>query len=220
MEEEPVKKKKRPNQSDLNGIDKDKINWYKQHPPSGKWRKFSQIKVSYTYVTKTWTYEDEIYSEKFLVPFGMMKTLMDLWKSPKCYHSFNVLPSNVKQNLDIENADYKSDKMKLELSHEGNKGVKEFTYVFCNVCQTQVNGIIKKNKDRLPSSLTVEDLMSNWDMLSISSELLDLIGSIIPDAESEPDIFVGLNGRKYLLKPYEHANKFHKKKNLTPGAGK
>ena len=217
---EPVKKKKKPSQSDLVGIDEEKLTWYKQHQPSGKWRKFTKIKVSYTYVTKKWTYNEKIYSEKFLVPFGMMKTLMGIWSLSKCYHTFNVLPSNVKQKLSIDETDYKPDKMKLELSNKGNKGVKEFTYVYCSVCQTQVNGIIKKHKDRLPSSLTVEDLMSNWDLLSISSELLDLIGCIIPDAKIEPDIYIGLNGRKYLLRAFEHANKFHKQKNLITEKGK
>ena len=214
--EEQVKKNKKPNQSDLVGIGKEKLKWYQDHPPSGKWRKFTQIKISYTYVNKTWTYGKEVYSEKFLVPFGMMKTLMGLWGSPKCYHSSNVLPRNVKQNFGIEDDYTKNEqKMKLKLSHEGNKGVKEFTYVYCSVCQTEVNGIIKKNKDRLPSSLTVEDLMSKWDILSISSEILDLVGCIISDAISEPEIFVGLNGRKYILKPNEHTNRFHKKKEFN-----
>ena len=53
--EEPVKKKKKPNQSDLVGIGKEKLKWYQDHPPPGKWRKFTQIKISYTYVNKTWT---------------------------------------------------------------------------------------------------------------------------------------------------------------------
>jgi len=103
---EPVRKKKKPNQSDLVGINEDKITGCKEHPPSGKWRKFTKIKVAYTYVTKKWTYDEKIYSEKFLVPFGMMKTLMGLWSSSKCYHIFNVLPSNVKQNLNIDDGDY------------------------------------------------------------------------------------------------------------------
>jgi len=44
--------------------------------------------------------------------------------------------------------------------------------------------------------------------------------SIIPDAKTEPDIHVGLKGRKYLLRAFEHANKFHKQKNSTTAKGK
>ena len=91
------------------------------------------------------------------------------------------MPINVRENLNISADNYQAKKMTLHLSHEGDKGVKEFTYVNCNICQTQVNGMITKYKDRLPSSLNVEDLISNWDVLSISSKLLDLIG--IPDAK-------------------------------------
>ena len=65
----------------------------------------------------------------------------------------------------------------------------------------------------------MEDFISNWVVLSISGELLDLIGCIIPDAKKESDINDGLNGRKYLLKPFEYANKFHNHKNPTPAPG-
>ena len=81
-----------------------------------------------------------------------------------------------------------------------------------------MNGVIQKQKDCLPSFLNTEELVCNWDVLSISSKLLDLIGCIIPDAKKRL-IFVGLNGRRYLLRPFEHSNKFHKHKNLNSCTG-
>ena len=108
---------------------------------------------------------------------------MELWRSPMCFHSDNVLPINVRENLNIIADNYQAKEMALRLSHEGDKAVKEFTYVYCNICQTQVNDMIKKYKDRLPSSLNVEEFIRNWDVLSISRELLDLIRCIIPDAK-------------------------------------
>ena len=62
-----------------------------------------------------------------------------------------------------------------------------------------VNGIIKRYRDHLPSSLNVEDLIDNLDFLSISTELLDLIGCVIPDEDKDSEVYLGLNGRKYLL---------------------
>ena len=107
--------------------------------------------------------------------------------------------------------------MVLTLSHKENKEVREFYYAYCNICQEQVNGIIKKYKGRHLSSLKVEDLIDNWDFFSISTEFLDLVGCVIPDAEKDPQVCVGLNGRKYLQRPCEHLNKFHKHKNTAPG---
>ena len=124
-------------------------------------------KINYTYVTKKWKYDvnDISYSEKFLVPLGIMTSLIELWRSPKCYHSYNVLPINVRVNLNVSADNYHAKKkMTLHLSHEGDKGVKEFTYVYCNICQTQVNGMIRKYNDSHQSSLNVEDLISNRDV--------------------------------------------------------
>ena len=72
---------------------------------------------------------------KFLVPHGMTKTLMEMCQSSKCFHSFNVLPGKVKEKLSIDESRYDSKMMKLELSTSGNKGIKEFWYAYCVICQ-------------------------------------------------------------------------------------
>ena len=101
MLESPRKKQKKSSQSDMCGITSDKIKWYKDHPPSGQWQDFKRIKISYTHITKKWEYNSAFYSEKFLVPFGMMKTIMGLWSAAKCYHSYNVLPVSVRDALNL-----------------------------------------------------------------------------------------------------------------------
>ena len=47
----------------------------------------------------------------------------------------------------------------------------------------KVYGIIKTHKNKLPSSTKIEDLMNNWDSLSIFSESIDLTGCVILDGD-------------------------------------
>lgn len=45
----------------------------------------------------------------------------------------------IQQNFD-------SLKMKLEISHEGSKRIKEFWYAYRNICSENVNGMLLKYK--------------------------------------------------------------------------
>ena len=61
-------------------------------------------------------------------------------------------------------------------------------------------------------------MWDNWGILFQASPL-DLAECIIPNAKKEADIYVGLNGHKYLMQPFEHAKEIHKHKNPTPAPG-
>ena len=125
---EPPMKKSKPNQCYLIKLTDDKTKWYKDLSPAGKWRHFTKIKINYTSVTKKWKYDiNEIsYSEhiSYLVTFGIMKSLLELWQSWQCYRSYNILSINIQENLNISANNYQVKKMRLHLSHEGDKGVK------------------------------------------------------------------------------------------------
>ena len=110
----------------------------KKHPPAGNWCEFTKIKVNYTYLVKDWSYDNWNFRETFLISFGMLKALGWLYSSKKTYHSCSVLPESVKQGLLDE--DYKKEKMRLTISHKGNKGLKTFDYICCSICQ----------KDKIP----------------------------------------------------------------------
>ena len=112
----------------------DKIKWFQSRSPAGNWRKFSKIKILYTLVTKEWSYDERIMCQKFLVPHGMTKTLVEVWQSSNYFHSFNVLPGEVKDELGIDESRYDSKMMKLELSNSGSIGIKQFWYVYCVIC--------------------------------------------------------------------------------------
>ena len=56
----------------------------------------------------------------------MCKTMINAWKLPKHHHLFNVLLTEVKENLDTEKLSYEVKNMKRETISSGNKGVMEF----------------------------------------------------------------------------------------------
>ena len=95
MTDPTPKKKEYPNQSNMCGLTHKYLKWYETPEQDGKWLKFSTIRLSYTYVIKSWTYEGKTLSEKSLVPFGMVKTI-SLCSMKKCYHSYNALTTTVK----------------------------------------------------------------------------------------------------------------------------
>ena len=82
----------------------DKIKWFQSRPAARNWKKFSKIKILYAMVTGVMTRELYMY-QKFLVPHSMT-TLTEVWQSSKCFHSFNVLPGKVKEELSIDESRY------------------------------------------------------------------------------------------------------------------
>ena len=57
-----------------------------KYKPSGDWRKITEIKTNYTYITKNWWYNDELLcKEKHIILFGMLKTFEKLISHSKCY---------------------------------------------------------------------------------------------------------------------------------------
>ena len=65
----------------------------------------------------------------------MSEALERLYSNKKTYHSCSVLPESVKQKLGLLEEEYKKEKMKLTVSHNGNKGLKTFDYICCSICQ-------------------------------------------------------------------------------------
>ena len=133
-----------------------------------------------------------------------------LYKHKKTYHNFLVLSDKMKKDLGIEKADqYNSSKMKLTITHEGNKGIKKFTYLSCRVChKDKLPELLKKYSDKLPDRPNITHLIENWDILEIPADLLDIAGCMIPD---ESHIHAAPNGRRFILRPTEHATSCHLK---------
>lgn len=89
-------------------------------------------------------------AKEFPVLFGMVKTPTKSW-SMKQYHGFNILPQVVKEKLPLlAFSNYDSKLMKLELSHEGMKEIKEICFFYYKICQKQTDGIMLIHQDKLP----------------------------------------------------------------------
>lgn len=215
----PTKAKKAKKRSSLTGFSKDetpnRIKNMEKYKPAGDWRKTTQIKINYTYITKKWIYNDLQCEEEYIIPFGMLKTMERLFSHKKCYQSFNVLPEFVKNELNISSENYDKNNMNLIISHKGNRGMKSFYYIYCHVChKDKFPALLKKYKDKLPNNPKTSDVLEAWDNLNLSPDLLDLAGCIIPD---EPKIHAAPNGRRFILRPTEHSAN-HVKPSSNPGS--
>ena len=171
----------------------------KKNPPAGNWRKFTKIKVNYTYLEKDWSYACRNFRETFLIPPGMLKTLERLYSNKKTYHSCSVLPESVKQELGLSEEEYKKEKMKLTVSHKGNKGLKTYDYICCSICQKyKIPVFLEKYKDKLQEHAKVNDLIDQWDILGVADNLLDLACCFIPD---DKNTHAAPNRRRFILRP-------------------
>lgn len=154
---EPLEPKKSKKRSTLTGFPKkdtpSRIKNMEKYKPAGDWRKVTQIKINYTYLAKQWSYGDLQCKEEFIVPFGMLKIIEKLYSHNKCYNSFNVLSDFVRKELALTAENYDKEKMKLLVSHQGNRGIKSFYYIYCQVChKDKLPVLLNKYKEKLPES--------------------------------------------------------------------
>ena len=63
----------------------------------------------------------------------MCKTMINAWKLPKHHHLFNVLPTEVKENLDTEKLFYEPKNMQRQTAKSGNKCITEFWYSYSKI---------------------------------------------------------------------------------------
>ena len=160
VEVEPKMSKKR---TSLTGFSKEetsnRIKNKGKYKPSSDWRKITQIKIDYTNITKIWWYNVELpCKEEYIIPFGMLKTLEKLFSHSKCYHSHNVLSDNVRRALNVTSENYDKNKMKLTITHKGNRGIKSFYYIYCSICYKDELPIFL-DKYKLPNKPKIIDLI-------------------------------------------------------------
>ena len=96
------------------------------------------------------------------------------------------------------------------------KGTRVMTtsVLFCSTCsKDKYPDFIKKFKDHLPENLKIEDIQEHWDKRTTIDNTVsqdhDFYGCIIPN---DPFVMAGPNNRWFVLRPVEHADKYHKLK--------
>ena len=67
------------------------------------------------------------------MPFGMVKTISSISSHENCYNPFNVLPEQVKSELNFTKETFNKEFVSLDVSYEGSKGYTEFNYICCTI---------------------------------------------------------------------------------------
>ena len=136
-------------------------------------------------------------------------------KDQKLFHRFNALPNAVKEAFSFTtSAGYDHDKLKNQCEDEGDKGYDKFYVLFCSTySKDKYPDFIKKFKDHQPENPKIEDIQEHWDEVITGDSTVaqdhDFCGCIIPN---DPSVIAGPNNRRFILRPVEHADKYHKYK--------
>ena len=222
-------KQKRGNVNGFDGIhgketNKRIKNWQKNQP-AGRWRSVKQIRIKYTYITQSWFNDDKTFSQKFICPLGMVNFIKNLLEEERSSHRFSILPNAVKEAFLLSNsADYDKDNLKIVCTDDGDKGYNDFYILFCTKCMKNNSEFIKKYQEYLPENPKIEDIQENWDKLIAAdckvAHYADYCGCIVPN---EPEVIAAPNNRRFILRPTEHSEKYHKMVNTathtTPSEG-
>ena len=145
----------------------------------------------------------------------MVKYMKKVLRDQKLFRCFNVFPNAVKKAFSFTtSADYDHDKLKIQCEDEGGKGYDNFYVLFCSACsKDKYPDFIKKFKDHLPENPKTEDIREHWDeLITVDSTFAqdhDFCGCIIPN---DPSVNAAPNHRRFILRPIEHADKYHKLK--------
>ena len=117
----------------------------------------------------------------------MLKTLTKLKSHKKNYYAFNILRDLVKTNLSIKEKDFSVEKMTLTISDLGNFDIKKFSYIHFSVRNNDIIPcLIKENSSKLPQNTTIINVRATSSNICRS------------------------NGRRYILRPTEHASAYLK----------
>ena len=141
------------------------------------------------------------------MPFGMVKTISSISSNENCYNPFNVLPEQVKSELNFTNKTFNKEFVSLDVSYEGSKSYTEFNYICCTYStQNKLPKVLNQNKDKLPVKSKTENLLQEWNKIKLPNSMLDLCGCLLPN---QVHIKSAPNARCFIVRPSEHALSCH-----------
>ena len=126
--------KKRGAEMGFNGIgEKDtekRIKSWMKNQPSGNWRKWTQMKIRHTYISRTWTMVGEVeesYVEKLICPWGMHIEFGKLMADKICHNSFVTLPEDVITHFNLTKASFNKNNISVvSCKMKGTKDTEHF----------------------------------------------------------------------------------------------
>lgn len=80
--------------------------------------------INYAYSNRVWknTQNVRTVKETSVTPFDMVKTMSSVLSRKKCYNTVNVLPKQVKSELNFTDETFNKEFVWLDVSDEGSKG--------------------------------------------------------------------------------------------------
>ena len=82
------------------------------------------LRINYTYLNRVWItlQNGRTVKETYVMPFGMVKIMSSILSHKKCYNTFDVLPEQVKSELNFTEETLSKEFVSLDVSHKGSKG--------------------------------------------------------------------------------------------------
>ena len=80
---------------------------------------------------------------------------------------------------------------------------------FCSSNKSLAREFFDKFPNKLPSEVSMQNLMRNWDKLEQSWNNNDYLGCLLPNDSSHMVIF---NGRRFIQRPIDHWSEVHEQK--------
>lgn len=84
----------------------------------------------------------------------------------------------------------------------------DFHYLYCKFCQSKssLRKFWETHSEKLPSDVSIENLMHHWDELGLSWNSQDVLGCILPNRTQDT---VVINASRFVLRPEKHWNTVH-----------
>ena len=156
-----------------------RIKKMREWEPAGRWMAFGVVRVSCTYLNHVWSCGEYKSTKVYLYPMGMLQAVSKRLCNKKCNNTFNILPEQVKGELDLTENNFKEykDVISLTVDHEGTKSYGTFDHIFCKDCIANIiPDLFLKHGEKLPADPKINDLIANWDNLKVG----DVCGCLIP----------------------------------------
>lgn len=168
--------------ADIGGTNTEKqLQLFQKNKPKSDWRRQKQIKILYSIVNRTWTYNpggnggDEVaeFTQKFTAPFGMVRHMDQLAKQERCPYNYQVLLNDVKEAFPLVS---KETTLQPCLCGAPIQGIKDlghsigYTACIASIILSQLP--LETYKSYLAEPAKVEDLMSHWDQIEANHKMI------------------------------------------------
>ena len=223
-DQQPKKKQKRSATTGFSSkTNERKVRNFERHKTKGDWRRFGTVNVQVITAYVKWEKEvansdDESGVKTFVtqIPDGMRDVLEKMKFQQN--RTFNQSPLAVKDHFSLTEQNYNPKDFQVSVSFAAEAKFEKFWYAYCHICSNKKS--LKKTfwdgceEGKLPTDVSIGNLMENWDKLGLSWNSLEYVGCLLPN-EEEQTLMINA---KMILRPEKHWNSVHEvqKKKTNP----